>query len=630
MDSVSLLTGNQMKDKSINNQEPKRVSFRRLAFEALPEMWNFQFLAGIILAIPASLITGLINKTAASSGAITTANIKDLLLSWRFPVVLLLGFVLVSLYVMIEVLAQIHLTKDILNGEKVGIFREIKEAFKSLRRLLTPVGILILLYIFIAVPIGGIGFSISLSESFYIPNFIMEVVWKTPLFTIAYLAVIIFLIWVGYRSVFTLHAVMIDDLSPSEGRKKSISIIKANGKNLLIKVLKRILITFAIIIVAHILLVAVPISRLEALGENLPTSYYIDLANMSSLSQMDQQVLSYRIQAAMSLTVGAYLSSVVLLLCGSYFMLSFTKWYLEFTGRDQESWPSRKKKVRYFGKIIASFSMLIVAIIVAFVIGLFYNQLYDRQVPVKIIAHRAGGTMASENSLEGLELAIEHNCYASEIDVQRTADGYYIINHDNDFKRLTGDPRAPKDMTLEEIRQLRIKDTTGNGELLPVPTLQEMLEIIKDKEILFIELKGPTADRQMVDDVVKIVREYDCVKDVALISLSYDVINYAETNYPEFVTGTLFFAGIGDVSKLNCDLLIMEEESASTRRVDQIHEAGKKAVVWTVNTEESLYNFLDSEIDGIITDEVILAEKVQAELDARTDLEVLRNKINGF
>jgi glycerophosphoryl diester phosphodiesterase len=630
MDSVSLLTGNQMNNKSINNQEPQRVSFRRLAFEALPEMWNFQFLAGIILAIPSSLITGLINKTAASSGAITTANIKDLLLSWRFPVVLLLGFVLVSLYVMIEVLAQIHLTKDILNGEKVGIFREIKEAFKSLRRLLTPVGILILLYIFIAVPICGIGFSISLSESFYIPNFIMEVVWKTPLFTIAYLAVIIFLIWVGYRSVFTLHAVMIDDLSPSEGRKKSISIIKANGKKLLLKVLKRAFITFVISIVAHILLVAVPISRLEALGENLPSSYYIDLANMSSLSQMDLQVLSYRIQAAMSLTVGAYLSSVVLLLCGSYFMLSFTKWYLEFTGRDQESWPSRKKKVRYFGKIIANFSMLIVAIIVAFVIGLFYNQLYDRQVPVKIIAHRAGGTMASENSLEGLELAIEHNCYASEIDVQRTADGYYIINHDNDFKRLTGDVRSPKDMTLEEIRQLRIKDTTGSGALLPVPTLQEMLEIIKDKEILFIELKGPTADRQMVDDVVKIVREYDCVKDVALISLSYDVINYAETNYPEFVTGTLFFAGIGDVSKLNCDLLIMEEESASSRRVDQIHEAGKQAVVWTVNTEESLYNFLDSEIDGIITDEVILAEKVQAELDARTDLEVLRNKINGF
>ncbi|MBR0213515.1 MAG: hypothetical protein IJL95_02185, partial [Solobacterium sp.] len=250
--------------------------------------------------------------------------------------------------------------------------------------------------------------------------------------------------------------------------------------------------------------------------------------------------------------------------------------------------------------------------------------------PVKIIAHRAGGTMASENSLEGLQAAIDRGCYGSEIDVQRTADNHYVINHDTSFKRLTGVDRKPQDMTMEEIGRLRIADTTGSGAELPVVTIEEMLDFIKDREILFIELKGPTADRQMADDLVKIVREKDCQDDIAFISLDYDVIDYIETKYPEFRTGTLFFAGLGNIASLNCDYLIMEEEIATENRISQIHEAGKEAIVWTVNTETGLYKFLDSDIDGIITDEIPLANNVRQQLDDRTDLAFLADRFGDF
>ncbi|HAG69590.1 MAG TPA: hypothetical protein DCL38_06420 [Lachnospiraceae bacterium] len=195
--------------------------------------------------------------------------------------------------------------------------------------------------------------------------------------------------------------------------------------------------------------------------------------------------------------------------------------------------------------------------------------------------------------------------------------------------RVRGGILFLRDRQLRSVRH-EITDTTGNGELLPIVTIEEMLDIIKDHEKLFIELKGATADRQMADDIVRIVREKDCTDDVVLISLAYDVIDYAETAYPEFETGTLFFAGIGNVAKLNCDLLIMEEEMASEARIRQIHNAGKQAVVWTVNTEESMNNFLDSEVDGIITDEIELAERVQEELYARTEFEELEAQLGEF
>ena len=106
-----------MRKKRSESAEQKQVSFRRLAYEALPEMWSFQLLAGIVLAVPAAMLVSLMNRAAATAGAITTANLKALILSWRFPVILGLGAALVLLYVMIELFAHIHLTKDILQGE---------------------------------------------------------------------------------------------------------------------------------------------------------------------------------------------------------------------------------------------------------------------------------------------------------------------------------------------------------------------------------------------------------------------------------------------------------------------------------------------------------------------------------
>ncbi|MGX8686382.1 MAG: glycerophosphodiester phosphodiesterase family protein, partial [bacterium] len=565
-----------------------------------------------------------------AGGAVTSADLKALFLSWRFPVMLFLGILLVFLYVAIELFSQIHLTGDILRGEQAGILRETRAGFRSLRRFFNPEGALVLLYIFIAVPLCGMGFSIGLTKSFYIPNFIMEVVYKTPVYTAVYAAVILFLLWFGYRSLFTLHAVLLDHMSPEEGRKLSFRIVKENRKTFLLGIVRLALTMFLIYLAAAFLFIALPTVFLTLKGANMPVGFQIDLRQMPEIGEEEVVVILYRTACAAAVLIGTYLFSIVSLLCSSYFMLRFTRWYLAFTGREPDLWPERPKKARYRWKVLTIAAVFVLLSAASVLIGILYNQIFDREEPVRIIAHRAGGTMASENSLEGLYAAIDEGCYASEIDVQRTKDGYYIINHDNDFRRLTGVAKAPRDMTISEIRELEIRDTTGNGKKLPVVTLEEMLDVIRGREVLYIELKGATADRRMVDDVVSIVREHDCVEDVALISLNYDIIRYAETSYPEFTTGTLFFMGIGNVSSLNCDLLIMEEETATESRINQIHDAGKEAIVWTVNTETSMQSFLDSSVDGVITDEILLAKKVQAQLDSRTDLQLLHHRLGSI
>ncbi|MCR5747908.1 MAG: glycerophosphoryl diester phosphodiesterase membrane domain-containing protein [Lachnospiraceae bacterium] len=611
----------------------KQISFGKLSFQALPEIWTFQILAAIILAIPGMILIWLIDWVAGVGGnVVTTANISAFIFSWRFPVILLLGFLLILVYLVLELFAQIYLTNDIMTGQKATLKENIGNGIRAVKKFLNPAGLRVILFIFIAVPLCGVGFSLSLSRSFYIPNFIMEVVLKTPLYALAYFAVILLFIWIAYNSVFILHAVLLDGMTPSEGKKYSSRIVKETKGKFLKGLILNVLAILVIILVSNIILNKIPGWLLGDTGEYLPKNYKIDfiktLENGGSFSSLDIEVMVYRIGVVFAVLVEKYLFSVVTLLCGAYFMLNLNRYYLIFSGRGSELWPERPKKARYIWKVVLIVMVFVLFGILSVGLGLNYNLIFTREEPVRIVAHRAGGTLASENSLEGLKKAIEHGCYASEIDVQRTKDGYYIINHDNDFKRLTGVAKAPQEMTMEEIKKLRIKDTTGNGKLLPVVTLDEMLDVIKGKEKLFVELKGATADKQMVDDVVQIIRDHDCVEDTALISLDYGVIDYAETNYPEFETGTLFFASLGNVANLNCDLLIMEEEAATDANISDVHSADKEVIVWTVNTPEGMYKFLDSSIDAVITDEILLAEDVQAQLDDRTDLKVIEDKLS--
>ena len=319
------------------------------------------------------------------------------------------------------------------------------------------------------------------------------------------------------------------------------------------------------------------------------------------------------------------------MLMGGLLIVRFLRFYLDYTRpKEERLLLSRPHRYSYIAKLIRSLLVAVGIALASIPAGALFDIYLQYKTPVNIIAHRAGGSLAPENSVEGIDAAVQYQCYGSEIDVQRTSDGYYIINHDNDFSRLAGVSKAAQEMTLQEIRSLNLKDTTGNGAVLHPATIEEMLDASKGRITLFIELKGTTADRQMVDDLAAMIHEKDCAENIRLISLNYDVINYAETKYPEFETGLLFFGAYGDISALNCDILIMEEEIATDTRIALAENDGKKTAVWTVNSMSSMEKYLDSNVNAIITDNIELAHTVQEELDDRTDYEMIRSWIGDI
>ena len=140
-------------------------------------------------------------------------------------------------------------------------------------------------------------------------------------------------------------------------------------------------------------------------------------------------------------------------------------------------------------------------------------------------------------------------------------------------------------------------------------------------------IQKESVDEKMADDAVAVVREKDMKDEVVFISLDYDVLDYTKKTYPEYKTGVLIFGGVGDISKMNCDMMLMEEDMATLWQIMQIKLAGKQTGVWTVNTEDGMKRYMDSGTDYIITDEIPMAIEIQEELRKRTDVEVMRDRI---
>lgn len=623
------------KKENINeNQEQKEIGFSKFIYRSVSELWSYELWSYVIVYVLIRIVVALTKMLVMSrDDALTTSNLMYVLLSPQGLLIVLLAILAVLIYIAIELFGEIIFVGDLFENKKNSsiisrIISAIIEGFKSLKLFFNPLGALCLIYIFVIAPIIGIGFTISLTDKFYVPNFIMEVINKTPVFAILYFAFMIAMSVLGVVYVFTFHGVLLRKETVKTAMRNSRLIIKNNWKTLLIRILKLLLALLLIRLVLGLLFEVGAVRLLEDLNDEIPNGYVMNIEGLRANNVADIKAFVIRTVSLFIILEGRFIEIIFKVICDAIIVIDITRFYLEYSqkliGDGKLVYKEQVRKVKYGPKILVCIMASVLIVLFAIIVGVTSEEILHNEKTAKIIVHRAGGFLASENSIDGLKISIENNCFGAETDIQRTKDGYYIINHDDDFKRLTGVAKAPKDMTLAEIRELKINDTTGSGKILQVPTLEEFLDVIKGKIVLFIELKGVTADEQMVDDVVRIVKEKGCENDVVLISLKYDIMNYAEDTYGEMNTGVLCFGGFGEVTDLHVDYILMEEEMAQNF-INQVEAKGKTSGIWTVNTEKGMISAFDSGADTIITDDINLYNDVNQKMKDRTDFEILKD-----
>ena len=93
---------------------------------------------------------------------------------------------------------------------------------------------------------------------------------------------------------------------------------------------------------------------------------------------------------------------------------------------------------------------------------------------VRMIAHRGVSGLERENTNAAFIAAGNRSYYGVETDIHRTADGKYIVIHDDTTDRVAGISCTVEETDFDTLRALRMTDLEGNprGDLM-FPSLQE-------------------------------------------------------------------------------------------------------------------------------------------------------------
>ena len=136
-----------------------------------------------------------------------------------------------------------------------------------------------------------------------------------------------------------------------------------------------------------------------------------------------------------------------------------------------------------------------------------------------------------ENSIPAFEHAARIG-YGIELDVHLTADNELVVFHDDDTQRICGVPGDVEEMTLAQLRELRLCGTEYG-----IPTLEEVLAAVAGRSPLIVELKRGSRNGELCRRVYETMRAYPgawCIE-----SFDPRIVFWFRMHAPEVLRGQL-------------------------------------------------------------------------------------------
>lgn len=194
------------------------------------------------------------------------------------------------------------------------------------------------------------------------------------------------------------------------------------------------------------------------------------------------------------------------------------------------------------------------------------------------LGHRGTGSLglwAPENTPAALTLAWEMGADSIEIDARDTADGVPVLMHDDTVDRTTDGTGRVDEMTLAEIRALRVPSLNPAVPEQSVPTFAEALALLRGRTLVDVDIK--TAD---VPRLVQIIAEQDMLDAAYLLvgsvaeGLEARGANPSVALMPKVRDQADVQAFLDALSPI--DIFEIEAEDASPEVIDLIHARGIK------------------------------------------------------
>ncbi|WP_297639496.1 glycerophosphodiester phosphodiesterase [uncultured Clostridium sp.] len=235
------------------------------------------------------------------------------------------------------------------------------------------------------------------------------------------------------------------------------------------------------------------------------------------------------------------------------------------------------------------------------------------------LAHRGYSEKYPENTMLAFKKAIEIGADGIEMDVHFSKDGQLVIIHDEELDRTTTGHGYVKDYTLEELRGFDAGIKFGEEfKGLKIPTFDEFLELIKDKNLLInIEIKNSIIHYENIEEAVYAkIKEFGIENKVIISTFDHYSAKKCKGLNGDIKVGALYWDCIYEpynyVEMLGVDALHPEFNSITKEIVEESHKRKLQVNVYTVNLKEDMEKMISLGVDMIITnDPKLLKEALQ-------------------
>ena len=226
---------------------------------------------------------------------------------------------------------------------------------------------------------------------------------------------------------------------------------------------------------------------------------------------------------------------------------------------------------------------------------------------VKMIAHRGLSGLEQENTCAAFVAAGNREIYwGIETDIHCTADGKYVIIHDDSTVRVSGQEYIVEETTFDTLRSLRLLDkfSTNTRWDLVLPTLEEYISICKKYgKIAVLELKNPMPEEAVVE-ILKALEAMEYADNTVIISFAWQNMVYLRNNFPkqkaQFLLKDWDDKWLSELEKYSLGLDI-KYTAITTELVEKIHGIGQEINCWTVDDPQEAARVIGCGVDYITT-----------------------------
>ena len=562
----------------------------------------YKLLLSIIL-IPFAILGFNLSMKLTGYTYLTLENITKYLLNPITIIMLILLIIYLTIVTIFDISTIIILFDISYKKEKISLVELIKLSINKCKKIFNMKNISVAFLVLFLIPFLNIGISSNVITSIKIPEFIMDFIKSNYTLSAIYIFTYFLLLSIMSKWLYSLNYMILEDKSFKESREDSKILIKGSR---LIDILK-ILFVQILASVAYVIFMAIGILIIVLIIKIFN--------NIKVLESIFISIVSLFIMIC--LIISSIISNAI-----SFATIS-ALFYKHKVNKKEKIKNIEYKHIIKDKEQNTFFKYLITITMILILIGgsLFTYQLITGKAnlnikyirKMEITAHRGASVKYPENTMSAFVGAKELGADWIELDVQQTKDKQIVVSHDTNLKRITGVDRNIIDMDYSEIEKLdagSFFNKKFKGEKIPL--LSDVLKYAKENNIrLNIELKPTGEEVDFEKQVVDLIKEYNFENRCVITSQVYSVLENVKKVDKDVKTVYVMSIAIGNITDAKyADAFSVEASNVNEGLVNRVHNEGKELYAWTVNTEESINNMIEMDVDNIITDNIELGKQL--------------------